>query len=37
MTTRPNRPNGAPAYFLGRPAATWQTALRHPSRRPTDR
>jgi hypothetical protein len=22
------RPAGAPAYYLGRPAATWRTALR---------
>ena len=28
------RPNGAPAYYLARPAALWITAMR-PSRRPT--
>jgi hypothetical protein len=28
------RPNGAPAYYLGRPATLWITALR-PRRRPT--
>jgi hypothetical protein len=28
------RPNGAPAYYLGRPAALWITAMR-PRRRPT--
>ena len=28
------RPNGAPAYYLGRPARLWITAMR-PRRRPT--
>jgi hypothetical protein len=28
------RPNGAPAYYIGRPAALWITAMR-PRRRPT--
>jgi hypothetical protein len=28
------RPNGAPAYYLGRPATLWITAMR-PRRRPT--
>ena len=28
------RPNGAPAYYLGRPAALWITAI-GPSRKPT--
>jgi hypothetical protein len=28
------RPNGAPAYYLGRPAALWMAAMR-PRRRPT--
>ena len=31
-TTRPTRPTGAPAYYLGRPASTW---LATTTRRPT--
>jgi hypothetical protein len=27
--SRPTRPAGAPAYYLGRPASLWLTALRH--------
>jgi hypothetical protein len=26
-TTRSSRPNAAPAYYLGRSAATWQSVL----------
>jgi|GEM_PF-4084451 len=26
-TTRSSRPNGAPAYYLGRSATTWQSVL----------
>ena len=28
-TRRPGRPAGTPAYYLGRSASTWTTALRH--------
>jgi len=28
-TTRPGRPAGTPAYYLGRSASTWASALRH--------
>jgi hypothetical protein len=28
-TIRNTRPTGAPAYYLGRSAATWQAALPH--------
>jgi hypothetical protein len=31
-TTRSNRPTGAPAYYLGRSAETWQAVLREPVR-----
>jgi len=31
-TTHINRSAGAPAYYLGRPAAVWQTALRSRTR-----
>jgi hypothetical protein len=34
-TTRNSRPTGAPAYYLGRSAATWQAAL--PRRGPRAR
>jgi hypothetical protein len=27
--SRPTRPAGVPAYYLGRPAGLWLTALRH--------
>jgi hypothetical protein len=30
-----HRPNGAPPYYLGRPARLWITAMRLPRRRPT--
>jgi hypothetical protein len=26
-TTRSTRPTGSPAYYLGRPASTWEAAL----------
>jgi len=29
---RRTRPAGSPAYYLGRPAQVWRTALRHRSR-----
>ncbi len=32
-TTRSNRPTGAPAYYLGRAAETWQAVLREPAQR----
>ena len=35
-TTHSTRPAGAPAYFLGRPAAVWQIALRRQRRRGDD-
>jgi hypothetical protein len=28
-TTRPGRPAGTPAYYLGRSASVWTSALRH--------
>ena len=31
-TARRTRPAASPAYYLGRPARTWRTALRHRSR-----
>jgi hypothetical protein len=34
-TTRSNRPNGAPAYYLGRSADSWQSVL--PKRGPKAR
>ena len=34
-TTRSSRPNAAPAYYLGRSAATWQSVL--PKRGPKAR
>ena len=35
-TTHSTRPAGAAAYFLGRPAAVWQIALRRQRRRGDD-
>ena len=31
-TVRRTRPAASPAYYLGRPAQMWRTALRHRSR-----
>ena len=31
-TARRTRPAASPAYYLGRPAQTWRTALGHRSR-----
>jgi hypothetical protein len=36
MTTTRTRPAGAPAYYLGRPAHLWRTALCHRAHRPVD-
>jgi hypothetical protein len=35
-TTTRTRPAGAPAYYLGRPAHLWRSALRHRAHRPVD-
>jgi len=32
-----SRPNGAPAYYLARPAGWWLTALRHRPGQPRTR
>jgi hypothetical protein len=35
-STQSTRPGGAPAYYLGRPADVWHTALRRRRRRGHD-